>query len=995
MADDETPDSTSLDNVGLTSVPPTPSSVPSTDGGPPTPDSTPPPPPRRRRKQPDPDDNLLTHPQDIADLPTTTPPPTPDSYSPAPSPFRGPPGSRPGPPQPLNRSLAPSTLDIPTADAPQGLPNWKLMSPSQLQSMTFGPASSIVSWDESRNRNVRQDINGKTGPGSGLLQIEDPTWRQYAPQLGVNLNKYPTAMSAPPQVQLAVGRIIPINQWAANTRNDVYRAFPWATPNMTLGQIDQYASGARPQRYVPASEDRPPEDWGRLPPLPPLQGGGGGFSAGPGILPTSFDMSMLMMRGRGMHRWMSTNVAFASLLMLNSWAGYQRALQSGQLWQAGQQAQSWKQNLADTRDRMEEEAMDMSSVYAAYGPDKEHPDRFDIQAFQQAVGQVAAKYGDGILNDSAGDPRAVERLMQARDKYFVDLSKANQAQQKADADQKKQEAADRKEAENERRGDAYIGRERAASDLDYAKIRKMEMTPPPTVETNPYLASPGSNASPPAASTPGPQSSATPPSAPNNAGVGAGGTQTAAAPGSTSGTAPQAGDSGDGGDEEEQQPASDEEEKPEEGGEDEQQAQATPEQQARPTQLAAAAPPVTDADSDDGQITQTAGPPLRRTAPGTVPALDATSPTPQQTQYPLGPAMRALGPNGQTLARQYLRDPEALKNVPMENKRDYRTPIVNATAELQRSVDDVYERANTGDLSRIPDPVGRRKAIMKALDDIDPDVAADLNSMLDYYASGRTGIAGRTSASSPYLHSLINLAPLAKPSWQPANIQHIQEFGARNGRIQQTMQLATTTASTGATVLRDLTRISGNDNAFKNAVDSWIKTGEGSPAFTSLIGDWQQFVIEANRLRTYTGSVQESEQQTGVLTPGRGESIMLRGVVPESATQFRDMIKNELGNSWPKVQGFQEDWASFEVPYPMPGQVWINRGGPTVTAIQHMDSSTGNYRNITTLPDELLGTGRIEKADPDDAAALNWARQHLDDPKSIDILRGLRAKGVI
>jgi hypothetical protein len=83
----------------------------------------------------------------------------------------------------------------------------------------------LISQYESSNRNV---LNA-SGPGgtpastaSGYYQITNGTWRDIAPQAGVSLAQYPTAMSAPQDVQTKVASLLyqqrGIAPWASDTR---------------------------------------------------------------------------------------------------------------------------------------------------------------------------------------------------------------------------------------------------------------------------------------------------------------------------------------------------------------------------------------------------------------------------------------------------------------------------------------------------------------------------------------------------------------------------------------------------------------------------------------------------------------------------------------------------------------------------------------------------------------------------------------------------------
>ena len=62
----------------------------------------------------------------------------------------------------------------------------------------------IIEYAESEGKNVP---NYKYGPGftaSGYYQITNPTWREWAKAAGIDISQYPTAMSAPREVQRAV-----------------------------------------------------------------------------------------------------------------------------------------------------------------------------------------------------------------------------------------------------------------------------------------------------------------------------------------------------------------------------------------------------------------------------------------------------------------------------------------------------------------------------------------------------------------------------------------------------------------------------------------------------------------------------------------------------------------------------------------------------------------------------------------------------------------------
>src|SRR4051812_23959775 len=92
----------------------------------------------------------------------------------------------------------------------------------------------IIEQAESKGKNIP---NYKFGPGftaQGYYQITNPTWRDYAKAAGVDLSQYPTAMTAPRDVQRAVATQI-FNK----------RGFqPWEAVKQLRGQEANYSIGA-------------------------------------------------------------------------------------------------------------------------------------------------------------------------------------------------------------------------------------------------------------------------------------------------------------------------------------------------------------------------------------------------------------------------------------------------------------------------------------------------------------------------------------------------------------------------------------------------------------------------------------------------------------------------------------------------------------------------------------------------------------------------------
>ena len=122
--------------------------------------------------------------------------------------------------------------------APSGQPS-RVASTTPGTSLNSSPMDLIANL-ESGNRNIPQSIKDKNSaagtPAGGFFQIIDPTWRTYAAKAGIDLNQYPTAMSAPRDIQAKVASAIPVNQWGQNTVNALKAKYPGLDTSQTLGQ---------------------------------------------------------------------------------------------------------------------------------------------------------------------------------------------------------------------------------------------------------------------------------------------------------------------------------------------------------------------------------------------------------------------------------------------------------------------------------------------------------------------------------------------------------------------------------------------------------------------------------------------------------------------------------------------------------------------------------------------------------------------------------------
>lgn len=99
------------------------------------------------------------------------------------------------------------------------------------------PFLSDLEYFESGGRNISNTTQGtSSGQAQGYDQITTGTWREFAPQIGVDLSRFPTAISAPLNVQRAVAENIPLERWDPKTLNYLRNKGYSVQPNLTLGQ---------------------------------------------------------------------------------------------------------------------------------------------------------------------------------------------------------------------------------------------------------------------------------------------------------------------------------------------------------------------------------------------------------------------------------------------------------------------------------------------------------------------------------------------------------------------------------------------------------------------------------------------------------------------------------------------------------------------------------------------------------------------------------------
>lgn len=107
---------------------------------------------------------------------------------------------------------------------------------------------------ESSNSNIpNTHQTTSSGQAQGYNQITTGTWRDFAPKAGVDLGKYPNALSAPEDVQNQVASIIPMNRWDPKTlaylKDQGYSVDPTKTLGDNIAANDGVAGTANALAY--------------------------------------------------------------------------------------------------------------------------------------------------------------------------------------------------------------------------------------------------------------------------------------------------------------------------------------------------------------------------------------------------------------------------------------------------------------------------------------------------------------------------------------------------------------------------------------------------------------------------------------------------------------------------------------------------------------------------------------------------------------------------
>ena len=109
----------------------------------------------------------------------------------------------------------------------------------------------IVSQTDKDNKGLTLAQGGNPAEISqGHFQIQTATWKDFAPQAGVDVNKYPNAMSAPREVQAQVAAAIPFARFGPRTQQMMRQRFGDIDASKTVGQLAGGGPRVTPAPYA-------------------------------------------------------------------------------------------------------------------------------------------------------------------------------------------------------------------------------------------------------------------------------------------------------------------------------------------------------------------------------------------------------------------------------------------------------------------------------------------------------------------------------------------------------------------------------------------------------------------------------------------------------------------------------------------------------------------------------------------------------------------------
>lgn len=264
----------------------------------------------------------------------------------------------------------------------------------------------IINNDAARNPALYYDPqNPRTC--QGYWQMVNSTWADGARRAGVNLNQYPTAMSAPYEVQRQVALAL-------------YRSYgnkPWEPQPGAGERGDRFALAQ--QQLMPATP-RAYNEWGRPPP-------GMGMNV-PGAMPQPNQFGQIM---TGIAPLLLAIGSLALRLPLSSaitaYGAMARAQQNGQNLEYQRNRTRWRDQLGEAAAQQTLESQDAADAFSEYGNN-------NPEGLRQRLEQIAMKYNDKPMWDLAeqGKLNEIHELQKQRDmrnQYLVKLNRGAQEQE--------------------------------------------------------------------------------------------------------------------------------------------------------------------------------------------------------------------------------------------------------------------------------------------------------------------------------------------------------------------------------------------------------------------------------------------------------------------------------------------------------------------------------------------------------------------------------------
>ena len=106
----------------------------------------------------------------------------------------------------------------------------------------MGALAQIESGNQNIYSRVDPDVAGPGTRSQGYFQINTPTWREFAPSVGIDVSQYPSAISAPRDVQEQVASAIPLGRFGPRTQKMLDQQFGPLSHSATIGEL----SGSAP-----------------------------------------------------------------------------------------------------------------------------------------------------------------------------------------------------------------------------------------------------------------------------------------------------------------------------------------------------------------------------------------------------------------------------------------------------------------------------------------------------------------------------------------------------------------------------------------------------------------------------------------------------------------------------------------------------------------------------------------------------------------------------